>query len=80
MLLSMQEKLEQNFLVNAGLYFLNRSVLDLISGDEFLHMTDIVHILKEKSFKVGVYPVTEKSWLDAVQWKQYPETFKQLGL
>jgi dTDP-glucose pyrophosphorylase len=80
LLLSMQEKPEQHLLVNAGLYFLNRSVLDLISGDEFLHMTDIVNILKEKGFKVGVYPVTEKSWLDVGQWKEYSDTLKQLGL
>jgi NDP-sugar pyrophosphorylase family protein len=53
--------------VNIGLYFLKSSALDLISGDEFLHMTDIIHILKEKGFKFGVYPVTEKSWLDVGQ-------------
>jgi len=80
LLVSMYEKPEQDLLVNTGLYFLNRSVLDLISGDEFLHMTDIIHILKEKGFKVGVYPVTEKSWLDVGQWEEYSETLKQLGL
>ena len=80
LLVSMHEKPEQDLLVNTGLYFLNRSVLDLISGDEFLHMTDIIHILKEKGFKVGVYPVTEKSWLDVGQWEEYSETLKQLGL
>ena len=80
LLVSMHEKPEQDLLVNTGLYFLNRSVLDLISGDEFLHMTDIIHMLKEKGFKVGVYPVTEKSWLDVGQWEEYSETLKQLGL
>ncbi len=80
LLVSMHEKPEQDLLVNTGLYFLNSSVLDLISGDEFLHMTDIIHILKEKGFKVGVYPVTEKSWLDVGQWEEYSETLKQLGL
>ncbi len=80
LLVSMHEKPEQDLLVNTGLYFLNSSVLDLISGDEFLHMTDIIHILKEKGFKVGVYPVTEKSWLDVGQWEEYSETLKELGL
>ncbi len=79
-LVSMQEKPEQNLLVNTGLYFLNSSVLNLISGKEFLHMTDIINILKEKGFSVGVYPVTEKSWLDVGQWEEYSATLKQLGL
>ena len=79
LLVSMHEKPEQDLLVNTGLYFLNRSVLDLISGDKFLHMTDIIHILKEKGFRVGLYPVTEKSWLDVGQWEGYSETLKQLG-
>jgi dTDP-glucose pyrophosphorylase len=80
LLVSMQEKPEQDLLANTGLYFLNSSVLDLISGNEFLHMTDVIHMLKEKGLKVGVYPVTEKSWLDVGQWEEYSETLKQLGL
>jgi len=79
LLVSMHEKPEQDLLVNTGLYFVNSSVLNFISGDEFLHMTDLIHILKEKGFKVGVYPVTEKSWLDVGQWEEYSETLKQLG-
>jgi len=80
LLLSMEEKPEQYFLVNTGLYFLNNSVLDLINGDEFMHMTDIVNTLKNSGFKVGVHPVTEKSWLDVGQWEEYSATLKQLGL
>jgi dTDP-glucose pyrophosphorylase len=80
LLVSMHEKPEQDLLVNTGLYFLNSNVLDLISGRDFLHMTDIIQILKEKGFKVGVYPVTDKSWLDVGQWEEYSETLKQLNL
>jgi len=79
-LVSMHEKPGQDLLVNTGLYFLNLDVLNLISGNEFLHMTDVIKILKEKGFKVGVYPVSEKSWLDVGQWKEYSATLKQLGL
>ena len=79
-LVSMHEKPEQDLLVNTGLYFLNSCVIDMISGNEFLHMTDIIRILKEKKYKVGVYPVTEKSWLDVGQWEEYSETLKQLNI
>jgi len=76
----MQEKPQQDFLANAGLYFLDSAVLDFIPGDKFMHMTDLIEILRKEGLKVGVYPVTEKSWLDVGQWKEYSETLKQLGL
>jgi dTDP-glucose pyrophosphorylase len=80
LLVSIHEKPEQDLLVSTGLYFLNLNVLDLISGNEFLHMIDIIQTLKEKGLKVGVYPVSEKSWLDVGQWEEYSATLKQLGL
>lgn len=75
-----QEKPKQDLLVNTGFYFLNQNVLDLIPGDKFLHMTDVIKIIKESNLKVGVYPITEKSWLDVGQWEEYSATIKQLGL
>lgn len=79
-LVSINEKPEQHLLVNTGLYFLNKSVLNFISGNKFLHMTDVIEIMQSKGLKIGIFPVTEKSWLDVGQWEEYSATLKQLGL
>ena len=80
LLISIKEKPEQHLLVNTGLYFLNQSVLNLIPGNKFLHMTDVIEIMKSQGLSVGVFPITEKSWLDVGQWEEYSATLKQLGL
>jgi len=80
LLISINEKPEQHLLVNTGLYFLDQNVLNLIPGDEFMHMTDVVEIMQKKGLRVGVFPITEKSWLDVGQWEEYSATLKQLGL
>lgn len=79
-LISIKEKPEQHLLVNTGLYFLNKSVLNLISGKKFLHMTDVIEIMRKKGLRVGVFPITEKSWLDVGQWEEYSTTLKQFRL
>jgi hypothetical protein len=43
-------------------------------------MTDVIEIMKKKGLQVGVFPITEKSWLDVGQWEEYSATLKQLGL
>lgn len=65
------EKPEYDFLVNAGMYILNPKVLDLIPENEFYNITDLINKIKETGGKVGVFPVSEKSYLDSGQWKEY---------
>jgi dTDP-glucose pyrophosphorylase len=80
LLISINEKPKQHLLVNTGLYFLDQNVLNLIPGDKFMHMTEVVEIMQKKGLNVGVFPITEKSWLDVGQWEEYSATLKQLGL
>jgi hypothetical protein len=32
---------------------------------------------KEKKYNIGIYPVSEKSWLDIGQWGEYKKTLKK---
>ena len=73
-LTSILEKPEYDFLVNTGLYLLEPAVLDLIPGDSYFDMTDLINKLRENNMKVGVFPVSEKSWADVGQWSEYRET------
>jgi len=67
----LSEKPEFDYLVNSGMYVLNSHILDLIPHNEFFHMTQLMEVLRNQGGKVGVYPVSEKSWIDVGQWEGY---------
>lgn len=65
------EKPEYDFLVNTGMYILNKKVLSFIPKDTFYHITHLIEDVKKSGGKIGVYPVSEKSWIDIGQWEEY---------
>lgn len=72
------EKPVYDFLANTGMYLLNSEVLYLIPHNKFYNITDLVSILIENNHKVGVYPISEKSWIDIGQWWQYNSNFNKM--
>ncbi len=74
------EKPEYDLLVNTGMYILERSVLKMIPKGASLDFTDLIKLVKNNNGRVGVYPVSEKAWLDVGQWEKYRETVKCLGM
>jgi len=70
-LLSMQEKPELTYKTNAGLYILEPHLLNEIPKNEFFHITDLIQEIKKRNGKVGVFPVSEKSWRDIGEWDEY---------
>ncbi len=79
LLKKLKEKPNMTYQVNAGLYVLEPHLLELIPKDTFFHITHLMETIKENGGKVGVFPVSEKSWSDIGEWKQYNETVKKLG-
>lgn len=75
-----REKPEQDFLVNTGMYILNPDVLKYIPENEFYHITDLIDKIKDEGLKVGVYPVSEKSWVDVGQWEEYKKTVENFKI
>jgi dTDP-glucose pyrophosphorylase len=73
---SIKEKPELNFWVNTGMYILEPGLLEEIPGDVFYHITDLIEMLRSKNRKVGVFPISEGSWIDIGEWKEY---YKILG-
>ncbi len=65
------EKPEYDFLVNAGMYIINPDVLKYIPIDTYYNITDLIEQVKINGGKVGVYPVSENSYYDSGQWKEY---------
>jgi dTDP-glucose pyrophosphorylase len=65
------EKPEYDFLVNAGMYIVNPETLKLIPENTFYNITDLIEAIKKNGGRIGVFPVTENSYHDSGQWKEY---------
>jgi|TARA_B100000959_G_C14857399_1_gene572795 NDP-sugar pyrophosphorylase family protein len=71
-----KEQPEYNYLVNTGLYVLNPDVIGLIPDNKLFHITHLMDKLRENKGTIGVYPVTEKAWIDVGQWAEYRKALK----
>jgi dTDP-glucose pyrophosphorylase len=74
-LLELKEKPELTFKINSGMYVLEPHLIDEIPEDEFFHITDLIEKVKQRGGKVGVFPVSEKSWKDVGNWIDYLKYF-----
>lgn len=70
-LIGLSEKPEMTFKINSGLYILESHLLDEIPENEFYHITDLIEAVKKRGGKVGVFPVSERSWTDIGNWEEY---------
>jgi dTDP-glucose pyrophosphorylase len=77
-LIEIQEKPDLNFWINTGMYILEPEVLNDIPENVFFHITDLINQLKLQGRKIGVFPVSEGSWLDTGEWDQYKKTQEKL--
>ena len=74
------EKPSYDFLVNTGLYVLNQEVLEIIPKNKFYHITDLISDAQKLGKKIGVYPVSEESWIDIGQWEEYKHAIEKIGI
>lgn len=73
------EKPAYDFLVNTGMYILDSSVLEYIPENTFFNITDLIQVLLQKKIRVGVYPVSEKAYIDIGQWDVYKKNIRLLS-
>lgn len=67
---TMEEKPKLSYFVNTGMYVINPEVLKRIPEDTFFHMTDLADLLMREGKKVGMYPVSEDSFLDMGEFEE----------
>jgi len=65
------EKPELTYLINTGLYILEPHLISEIPQNEFYHITTLIEKLREENRRVGVFPVSENSWIDIGEWPEY---------
>lgn len=70
-LTNLTEKPEMTFMINSGLYILEPHLIGEIPRNTFFHIITLIEKLREQNRKVGVFPVSEKSWKDIGEWKEY---------
>ncbi|NQU84277.1 MAG: mannose-1-phosphate guanylyltransferase, partial [Mariniphaga sp.] len=75
-LISLQEKPQLSFLINSGMYILEPHLINEIPKNEFFHITDLIVKIKARNGRVGVFPVSEKSWIDIGEWDKYLRVIK----
>lgn len=78
--LKLTEKPSFSFLANAGLYLLEPEVLEDIKEGTFMHLTDLIGQYIKQGKRVGVYPISEKSWLDMGQLDELENMLGALGV
>ena len=73
-----QEKPSYSFLVNTGMYILNHNTIELIPDDKFFNITQLIDKVKENNGTIGIFPVSEKAWIDIRQWAEYRKALKTI--
>jgi NDP-sugar pyrophosphorylase family protein len=63
MITSINEKPELKFLINAGVYVVSPSALDIIPKETFFNMTDLIQTLIDQNRKVETYHI-DGEWQD----------------
>lgn len=75
---ALKEKPEQTYQVNTGVYILNPELIDEIPQGEFFHITHLMEKVQTRGGRVGCFPVSEQSWRDMGEWKEYLKMIKVL--
>ena len=77
-LISLKEKPEFNYIVNTGLYFVKKEIINLIPKNKRLEMTDLINKCIKFKKKIGVYQIPSDSWTDLGQLSDLKKVFKEI--
>ena len=75
---SMKEKPEMNFWTNTGVYVVEPRVVEELEDGKKQGFTDIIQHYRDLGEKVGVYPISEQSWMDMGQIEELDNMRRKL--
>lgn len=73
------EKPSISFMTNTGVYILEPEIFSFIKHNEFIHLPDIAKRCIDQGLKVGVFPVSNKAWLDMGQFSEMEKMIQELS-
>lgn len=79
-LIDFEEKPRLSYFINTGMYVVNPDTIQEIPDDCVFHMTNLVEKIKNKGGKIGVYPVSEDSFLDMGEFDEMHRMEKKLNI
>jgi len=79
-LVSINEKPKLSYFINTGMYIINPETIDMIPNKKLFHMTHLIQLVKNKGGKVGVYPVSEDSFLDMGEFDEMHRMEEKLNI
>ena len=72
------EKPTMNFLTNTGMYIVDQCIVDELEENHKCGFPDILEKYRNMGEKVGVYPVSENSWMDMGQLEELEDMRRRL--
>ena len=77
---AMKEKPDYSYLINTGVYVIEPEVIDYINEDEVIGLPDLAKRIMADGKRVGVFPISEKAWMDMGQFSEMESMIRNLGL
>jgi dTDP-glucose pyrophosphorylase len=75
---SMKEKPELLFFTNTGMYIVEPKVIEELEEDTAIGFPDIIEKYKSQGERIGIYPISENSWMDMGQLDKMEEMRRRL--
>ena len=75
---SMREKPELSFFTNTGMYIVEPRVIEELKDKTEIGFPDIIEEYRMNGEKIGVYPISENSWLDMGQLDEMEKMRKRM--
>lgn len=69
-IISMEEKPQISTFINTGMYILNPEFINWIPENQVFHMTDLANKMIDAKKRVGMYPISENSFLDMGEFEE----------
>lgn len=79
-LLDMEEKPKLSYFINTGMYVINPETINLIPDNVMFHMTNLVDSVMKNGGKVGMYPISEDSFLDMGEFSEMKRMEEKLNI
>ncbi|MFA4905585.1 MAG: nucleotidyltransferase family protein [Candidatus Margulisiibacteriota bacterium] len=77
---TIKEKPEYELLVNTGMCLIKDEILKFIPNNKHFDITDLIAAAKGEGRKIGVFPISDKSWVDIGQWEEYHKTLEKMRI
>lgn len=78
-IVSIHEKPQLSYMINTGMYIVNPEFLEWIPENRVFHMTDLTEKMIEKGKQVGMYPISENSFLDMGEFEEMKRMEEQIN-